>query len=56
MADGASPTRHSSRERVPSTKARGSNMRRSISESSEMRDTIEVGENGPAAPQSKWVS
>lgn len=55
MADGVSPTRRSSRERVQTTRARESNVRRSSAASIEMGDTIEVTEEGPAAPLSKRV-
>ena len=41
--------------RVQTTRARESNVRRSSAASIEMGDTIEVTEEGPAAPQSKRV-
>ena len=51
--EGASLTRHSSRERVQTSKALEWSKRRSRAVSSDIEDTIEVIEESPAAPQAK---
>jgi hypothetical protein len=53
MAEGASPTRQSGRERVQTPKARERSMRQLRAGSSDTEDVIEVIDSVPAAPQTK---
>ena len=53
MAEGASPTRQSGRERVQTPKARERSMWQPRAGSSDTEDVIEVIDSVPAAPQTK---
>ena len=53
MAEGASPTRQSGRERVQTPKARERSMSQPMAGSSDTEDVIEVMDPVPAAPQTK---